>query len=278
MRRNAIVIFLFVILFLLFSFYCQAEVIELVVEDSPYYIFKDLIIKEGQTFIIEPCVVINVAKNANMTIRGRIKASGYPRGGEVIFKAIGPHQNYHKGFWQGIIIESNQENIIEYTVIQHAKTGIEVRPGACANIINNIITQNKTGIITQQADKLSITRNSFLGNFSDIVLQETEGAVESNFFQGSLKAITLKESYPDISNNYFKQLRNSAIESYNKHNFRLGENWWGSADREEIKTLIIQKGGGRIIFEPFLEKMPDLRKAGVDLKENPSKCKDGKCS
>ncbi len=219
-------------------------------------------------------MAIEIAKEAAIIIEGRINILGYPKGGEVIFKAIGPHQNYHKGFWQGIIIDSNQENIIEYAVIQHAKTGIEVKPEACANITNNIITQNKIGIIAQPADKLSITRNSFLGNFSDIVLEETKGAVENNFFQGSLKAITLKESYPDISNNYFKQLYKSAIESHNKHNLQLGENWWGSTDREKIKALVIQKGGGKIIFEPFLEKMPDLRKAGVDSKETCDSCQE----
>ena len=266
MRKNIITIFVFITLFFLTSRYCQAETIKFLVENSPYYISGDLIIKQGQVLTAEPGVVIEMAANAAIIIDGKIYISGYPKGGEVIFKAARPFQNYHKGYWQGIIINSNQENIIKYTVIQHAKTGIEIKPEAYVNITDNIITQNKIGIIAREAGKLSIVRNSFLTNFSDIVLEQTKGTVESNFFQGSLKAITLRESYPDISNNYFKQLYKSAVESGNKHSFQLGKNWWGSADKGKIEGLIVQKGKGRIVFEPFLEKMPDLTESGVDLK------------
>jgi len=267
MRKNIIIISFVAPLFFLVFFNCQVEAIEFVIEDSPYYIERDLLVKKGDTLTVEPGVVIEIAKNASVIIEGSICIEGYPKGGEVIFKAIGPSQNYHKGFWQGIVINSGQENTIEYVVIQHAKTGIEARPDSRATIKNDIITQNKIGIRAMQSENFDISRNSFFGNFSDIVLEETQGIIESNFFQGSLTAITLKESYPEVKNNFVKQVYKSAILSFNVRDFQIEENWWGSADSKETGSLITQEGKGKIVFEPFLQEPLDLKEVGVDLKE-----------
>jgi hypothetical protein len=63
-------------------------------------------VKKWDTFTVESGVVIELAKDASVIIEGRINIAGYPRGGEVIFKAVDPSQNYNKGFWQGVIIHS----------------------------------------------------------------------------------------------------------------------------------------------------------------------------
>ena len=263
MRKGIVAIFF---IFLAFS-RCQAETIKFLIEDSPYCIRRDLVIEEGDIFTAEPGVVIEMAKDASIIVEGRIDISGYPKGGEVIFKAVGPPQNYHKGFWHGIIIKSKEKNLIQYAVIQHSKIGIKLAKGSCANLSNNIITQNKTGIRAEGAKELFIARNTFLGNFTDIELYNTAGIIKNNFFQGSLIAIKLNAAYPQIKDNYFKQVYKTALEADNGRDFHCGENWWGSANTEKIQDLISQKGKGRVNFEPFLEKAPDLKEAGVDLKE-----------
>ena len=263
MRKGIVTIFF---IFLAFS-RCQAETIKFLIEGSPYCIRRDLVIKEGDIFTVEPGVVIEMAKDASIIVEGRIDISGYPKGGEVIFKAVGPPQNYHKGFWHGIIIKSKEKNVIQYAVIQHSKIGIKLVKGSCANLSNNIITQNKTGIRAEGAKELFIARNSFLGNFTDIELYNTASIIKNNFFQGSLIAIKLNAAYPQIKDNYFKQVYKTALEADNGRDFHCGENWWGSANAEKIQDLISQKGKGRVNFEPFLEKAPDLKEAGVDLKE-----------
>lgn len=270
MRKNIIVIFLslrillrgispnrklwgsiFMALFFLALSNCQAETIEFLIENSPYYVQKDLLIKEGETFTVEPGVVIEMAKDTSIIIEGRIDIAGYPKGGEVIFKAVGPFQNYNKGFWKAIIIKSKEKNVINYCVIQHAKTGIEVSRDSSADITNNIITQNKTGIKAEGVKVLSIAQNSFLGNFSDIELTGTTGLITRNFFQGSLVGIRLNDAYPKIENNYFKQIHKYAVVSGNRKDIQLGENWWGCAEIEKIKGLISLEGKGKINFEPF---------------------------
>lgn len=88
MRKSIIVIFLFMSLFSLAALSCcRAETIGFLIEDSPYYIRQNLVIKEGQTFTAEPGVVIEMAKDARIIVEGRIDISGYPKGGEIVFKA-----------------------------------------------------------------------------------------------------------------------------------------------------------------------------------------------
>lgn len=247
---------------------CRAEAIEFLTEDSPYYVHQDLIIKEGQTFTAEPGVLIEIAKDAGIIIEGRIDIAGYPKGGEVIFKAVGPFQNYNKGFWKGIIIKSKEKNVIQYAVIQHSKIGIEITKDSSVNITNNIITQNKTGMKAARAKELSIVRNSFLGNFIDIEIEDSAGLVERNYFEGSLTALRLTEGYPRIKGNLFKQAFKNTVESYNEKELLAGENFWGSGEEEEIKSRIFQSRKGKFIFKPFLKEPPDLSKAGVDLENN----------
>ena len=264
--RKYTIITLIICFFSAFSI-CRAETVEFLIENSPYYVHKDLIIKEGQTFTAEPGVVIEAAMGAGIIIEGRIDIAGYPKGGEVIFKAVGPYQNYNKGFWKGIIIKSKEKNVIQYTVIQHSMTGIDIIEGSGIHIMNNIITQNKTGISACRLEQLLIARNSFLGNFSDVILKETTAVIENNFFKGSLRAIALEESYPVIRNNNLNHVHRSAVEFDNMLDFQLGENWWGTADEGKIESLMIQKGAGKTSIQPFLKQPMDLKDAGVDLRE-----------
>jgi len=274
MRKGIITIFLFMALFSLALGCCWAETIEFSIENSPYYVRQDLVIKEGSILTVEPGVIIEIAKDAGIIVEGRIDICGYPKGGEIIFKAKGPHKNYHKGFWQGIVIKSKGKNLINYAIIQHSKTGIELIKGASANITNNFITQNKTGIKAERIKELSVARNSFLGNFTDIELMDTIGLIEKNFFQGSLTCLKLKESYPGVTGNIFKQVHKNIIECDNEKDFFASGNWWGASDRERIESLILRQGKGGVAFEPYLEKQPDLSEAGVDLKEDCASCQE----
>jgi len=100
--------------------------VELVVENSPYLVTGRLVIKKGDVLSAEPGVVLEMGQNAEIVIEGRVDISGYPKGGEIIFKVQGAPRNAHKGFWKGIIVKSKENNVINYAVIQHAKTGITV--------------------------------------------------------------------------------------------------------------------------------------------------------
>ncbi len=244
-----------------------AGAVELVVEDSPYVVTGELVIKKGDVLSAEPGVVLEMRKDAEIVIEGRVDISGYPKGGEVIFKVQGPSENAHKGFWKGIIIKSGGNNLINYAVIQHAKTGITIARGASAKIKNTIITQNKKGIRAEGAQDLSIGRNTFLGNFIDIEMKESHGIVEKNYFDGSLTCVKLRESYPQIRKNYFKQAYKNIIESNNKRDLTAGENWWGVAEVTSIKNFISLQEEGTVKFEPFLKEPPDLSDVGVDLME-----------
>ena len=205
-----------------------AGAVELVVEDSPYVVTGRLVIKKGEVLSAEPGVVLEMRKDAEIVIEGRVDISGYPRGGEVIFKVHGPPaDNAHKGFWKGITVKSLENNLINYAVIQHAKTGITIAHGASAEILNNIITQNKKGIKAEGAQDLTIARNSFLGNFTDIEVKESQCNINRNYFQGSLTCLRLLESYPQVEGNYFKQAYKNIIESNNKRDLTAGGNWWG---------------------------------------------------
>ncbi len=267
MRKKSIIAgSIFIILFWPASF-LWPKTLNFSIENSPYLIEKTLIVEKNDVFTAEPGVVIEMAKNAKIIIKGKIDICGYPKGGEVIFKAVGPYQNYHKGFWGGIVIKSKEKNKISYAVIQHSRVGIKIEKGAFAEITNNIITQNKTGVKIENAKNFILRRNSFLGNFTDIEAENSSGKIDGNFFQGSLVVIKLKNAYPEIENNYIKQAYKDALLCDNAKSLKLGKNWWGSSKKEKVKSLIIQEGEGAVSFEPFLKKAPDLRQVGVDLKE-----------
>ena len=241
--------------------------VEFVVEDSPYLVTGRLVIKKGDVLSAEPGVVLEMGKDASIVIEGRVDISGYPKGGEVIFKVQGSSQNAHKGFWKGIIIKSGGNNLINYAVIQCAKTGITIVRGASVKIRDNIITQNKKGIRAEGVDTFSVERNSFLGNFVDIEMAESHGIVEKNYFDGSLTCVKLRESYPQIRKNYFKQAYKNIIESNNKKDLTAPDNWWGTAEADSIKNLISLQGEGTVKFEPYLKEPLDLSDVGVDLME-----------
>jgi hypothetical protein len=266
--------FLFTSLSFLILPCCWAETIAFLIEDSPYYVGQDLVIEKDQTFTAEPGVVIEIAKNVGIIVKGRINICGYPKNGAIIFKARGPHRNYHKGFWQGIVIKSGEKNSISYAVIQHSKVGIEAAKGSSVDITNNIITQNKTGVKAEGPGEFFIARNSFLGNFTDIEIADSAGSITRNFFQGSLIGIKLSQAYPKIENNYFKELHKYAVVSSNERALRLDKNWWGSADKEKIQGLIFEEGEGKINFEPFLREPPGLgEESSLDLKNNCASCR-----
>jgi hypothetical protein len=247
---------IFTLIFISIAFVGRAEEIKFLTENSPYYIKEDLVIEEGQTFTVEPGVVIEAGRGVSIVVKGKIDISGYPQGGEVIFKAVGPSQNYNKGFWQGIVTESKEDNFIQYAVIQHSYTGIEVAKGAFLELNGNIITQNKIGIKANAAGVLSVRQNSFLNNFTDIELRNSQGKINDNFFQGSLIGIQLSRAYPEIKNNYFKQFHMYAVKTDNSKDQDLGGNFWGYTDKEKIQAIILEQGKGKVIFEPFLEKRP----------------------
>ena len=244
-----------------------ARAVELVVEESPYLVTGQLIIKKGDVLSVEPGVILEMRKDASIIIEGMVDISGYPKGGEVIFKVHGSSENAHKGFWEGIIVKSGENNLINYAVIQHAKTGITIERGASVKIRNNIITQNKRGIKTGGAQDLSIIRNSFLGNFTDIEMKESHGKVKKNYFQGSLICLKLIESYPQVEGNYFKQAHKCIMEFNNDSDLTITENWWGRGDREGIKGLISLSGKGEVYFDTFLKEPQPLNEVGVDLGE-----------
>ena len=87
MRKSIILIFLFVSFFFLNSTFCRAKEVTFTIENSPYCIQRSLVIKQNDTFTAEPGVVIEMGKNASIVVDGKIDISGYPKGGEVIFKA-----------------------------------------------------------------------------------------------------------------------------------------------------------------------------------------------
>lgn len=260
MRKGIIAVILFLALFFLALPCSRADTIVFSIEGSPYYIQEDLIIKKGEALIAEPGAVIEMAKGAGIIIEGRLDISGYPKGSEVIFKSVGPHENYRKGFWKGIVIKSKEKNRINCAVIQHSNIGIEALKGSSVDITRNIITQNKTGIRAEEAEKISVAGNSFLNNFTDIEIAGRAGPITGNFFEGSLTGIALKQAYPKIEGNYFKQLHKYALVSHNARGLKLGENWWGCVDREKIGGLISSEGKGGVDFEPFLKKPPDLER------------------
>lgn len=238
---------------------CHAENTAFLIEKSPYTIHRDLLVREGETFTAEPGVVIEMAQDTSIVIDGRVEIKGYARGGEVIFKAVGPSQNYHKGFWNGLVIRSKEKNVLDQCVIQHAKTGIMISAGACATLSRNIITQNKTGLQGESYGQVTIERNSFLGNFNDILLNACGGNIGGNFFQGSVNGIGLTEAYPVIKGNVFLEFHQYALVCDNRNELSVDGNWWGSPDTEMAAGLISVNGKGRVILEPVLKEPPKLQ-------------------
>ena len=268
MRADKIVTALITALFCLISpTVGWAKAVELVVENSPYLVTGQLIIKKGDVLSAEPGVVLEMGKDAEIVIEGRVDISGYPKGGEVVFKVQGASGNAHKGFWKGIVVKSEENNLINYAIVQHAKTGITIVSGSSAKISNNIITQNKTGVKAGDTQDLYIARNSFLGNFTDIVMKESCSNVKKNFFQGSLTCLKLIESYPQVEGNYFEKAHKYVMESVNERDLVLRENWWGRGDRKGINDLISLEGKGKVHFDSFLKEPQPLNEVGVDLAE-----------
>jgi len=268
MRMDKIVTVLITGIFLLISLTAGwSEAVELVVENSPYLVTGRLVIKNGDVLSVEPGVVLEMGRDAEIVIEGRVDISGYPKGGEVIFKVQGPSGSAHKGFWKGIVVKSRENNLINYAIVQHAKTGITIVSGSSVKILNNTITQNKIGVKAEGAQDLSIARNSFLGNFTDIEMKESYGNVKKNYFQGSLTCLKLLESYPQVEGNYFEQAHKYVMEFNNDSDLAITENWWGRGDRKRIKDLISLEGKGKVHFDSFLKEPQQLNEVGVDLAE-----------
>jgi len=218
--------------------------------------------------------------DGEIRVLGRMLAEGTSREPIRFLSAEGSPR---PGDWSFILFfTSPAENRLTHCIVSHAFTGIQghfsrviisdcqlsdnregVRFGrAEMTIRHSLITGNDIGIRYHRFEKGSvIEKNDITGNGTGIFFVPS-GQNRPDFSLDEYVADPSHLSPPVIRHNAIHHNRDAAF----RHGFRqgydspVGENWWGTTDREAISRAIHDKSDdpelGRVIVDPLLTAPP----------------------
>ena len=232
--------------------------------EKTYIVNNTLEVPKDITLNIPPGTTVKFGRNALITVRGILKV-GTPLLQEQVTQLvhltsdnIGPAS----GDWNGIFFDHTHdlESFIRGAVIEYATIALDIKTtsptiaactlrfnetaialdGSDTHIRHNDIIDNDIGISTIGRQTLPrIENNNIAKNETGILCENVQSTIQHNNLNANVFALRLNV----------------------KFDFRIPNNWWGSADPIEIADVIIDgadpgliaKQIGTVIYEPFAE-------------------------
>jgi len=231
-----------------------------------------IIVPEGVTLNIEPGTVIKFKhyrgykepwKRLGLIISGTLNSTGMPEN-PIWFTSDA--EDPINGDWVGIVIQnSNEENIIKYSIVEYAFIGIRfwTSSGTVADSIvrwitaegiymerSNVVIENNTiygtgfnGIAMEQFNDVIIRNNKIINNQkSGIHGEATKALIEKNLINNTKFGIT----FDDFSDSV---LRNNLIENISSQGLHFYVNSTGNLSFNKIRNcgIGISSFGSRLI-------------------------------
>jgi len=226
------------------------------VANSPYIIIDTVQVFENVTLEIEPGVIVKFNKDARFIIEGRLVAIG-TKNQNIIFTSnqISPNS----GDWEEILfLKTSNESVIKNCIIEYATYGINIHSSplisdnvirysqlwgivaddGSPDIINNLITDNSTGV--RIGDKAKLVNNTIANNrTTGVTIRWGSPTVSKNIIKGN-DSYGITAQTPDAIIHYNNIYGNRNV------NFRLtipddidiSNNYWGTLDSLSIDSKI----------------------------------------
>ncbi len=229
-----------------------------------------VLVARAATLVIAPGTVIRFKRvdrdgdgvgDGELRVIGRIVARGTP---EQPIRLMSAEQKPRAGDWSYLLLfTSGEENVIEYTIFEHAFTGLQVHFSRAA-VRDATFRNNREGIRFGRAE-LEIEHNEIRNNEIGIRYHRLEGPVKiyGNLIKENgvgLFLVPSPQKYVDFSEDtYITDIRyntppiikNNFISDNLRYNYQLGErlstdiqvggNWWGSADVVQIRRTVFDR-------------------------------------
>ncbi|MCK4891465.1 MAG: hypothetical protein KAS78_02235, partial [Candidatus Pacebacteria bacterium] len=227
-------------------------------EKSPYVVTGNITVAEDKILTVEPGAEIRFDGWYQINIKGTLNAVG-EKENYVVFTSN--WDNPYAGSWRGISLEnSNENNVIQYTIVEYAGTGVEGN-NSSVTLENSIFKNLNVGIT---GFKGIVSYNYFIDtNTTFDHSQDCE--ITSNYISGSRTVFSYSSSETIIhSNNIINYNPTNQSNSYLIYRV-YGEgldatnNYWGTTDENYIDTNIYDKNDdlwlGEVIYKPYADSL-----------------------
>lgn len=228
---------------------------EVILKDHPA-------VPQGSALTLSPGTTVRFAKNAGLTVRGKINSDGTPSR-PVTYTSLSEKK---PGAWDEIIIEQALDSTFSHSVIEYATWGIH---GHFTNLLlDHILARNNIGGMRFRSGPVTIRQSVFSDNEIGIRSYIGNAVIEDNVITGNEIGIFVRERGSGLilkRNNIFANSEYSIRSGdFNSEDIPAANNWWGTT--EPASTFYDgnqEHGVGKVLFSPFLTGPLNLETAGV---------------
>lgn len=215
-------------------------------DQSPYLIADIVLVNQGVQLRILPGTSIWSA-GAGLLVNGQLIAAG-ESDSKISLKSLSDTP------WKGITLnQTSAPSLLQYVVISDADIALNAYQ-AEAELNGLLLENNQWGIVAQNS-VLNI-KNSSIQHSQNVGIsgRMARMALSSNYIAHN-KAGGLQAEQSEV------EAKNNAIYANGNWNVRnldessvldFGQNWWGTGDKDKVKTL------GKVTLEPLLQNNPQL--------------------
>lgn len=238
-----------------------------------------IVVKRGVTLTIEPGTAVKFARldrdrngvgDGEILVEGKIDARGTK---DKPVRFLSAEKEPAPKDWSYIVLlVSGADNRFEHCRFQHAFIGLQVHYSR-ARVTDCIFEENKEGLRFSKADFIA-EYNTFRNNGVGFRFSRFEGnsVMRNNVVTANdIGALFLRPQQNTVDFDdpqavqAMPRIRENNIYGNNDYNMKIGErgsrdvevqdNWWGSADASQIKTLLFDRKEdaelGSVIFMPY---------------------------
>ncbi|MFZ2970489.1 MAG: DUF3048 domain-containing protein [Minisyncoccia bacterium] len=232
-------------------------------EDSPYVVTGNITVAEDKTLTVEPGAEIRFDGWYQINVKGNLNAVG-EKDDYITFTSN--FNNPHAGSWQGIRLDNSSENnMIQYTVIEYANTGVEsdyYYPQSSTIDVKNSIFKNVYYGIRQC--KGVVSHNYFI-NVDTAFYLPFNCEISNNYISGSRNVFlypsseTIIHSNNVVNYNPVNQSGSHLVYHNSNENLDATNNYWGTTNENYIDANIYDKNEnswlGEVIYNPYANSL-----------------------
>jgi hypothetical protein len=210
-------------------------------------------VPKGSSLTIAPGTRVLFARNAGITVRGMLIASG-KADGRIIFTAREPGED---SAWDEILLEYADGSRITHSVFEYATWGLHSH---FTNLsVSDSVFRNNFGGMRFRSGPVLITRSVFSGNGIGIRAYRGNAVIRENLITGNETGIFVREKGGGLTVTSNNLAANKGygmrIGDFNDEDVSAKENWWGTGDPSQyLFDGRSEPGIGIVRYEPYLRE------------------------
>lgn len=210
-------------------------------------------VPKGSRLTIAPDTRVLFARNAGITVRGMLIASG-KADGRIVFTAKEPGED---SAWDEILLEYAEGSRIAHCIFEYATWGLHSH---FTNLtVTDSVFRNNTGGMRFRSGPVLIARSVFSNNGIGIRAYRGNAVIRENLITANETGIFVREKGGGLtvtSNNLAANRGyGMRVGDFNDEDVSAGENWWGAGDPSQyLFDGRNEPGIGIVRYEPYLRE------------------------